>query len=139
MTKYLIIAAPIMLGLIEPTFVGNGITFMMLFLAIASGLWVVHKHTDVFEDFDAKDIMHWRMDAMFYVLVTFSTALCALDLLIQTVWSLRHTLPEELTGMRTVSLIVVHSGFASFALLVHLIVGRLLSNKHFCELCRRPL
>lgn len=139
MTKYLVIAAPLMLGLIEPTLVGNGVTFTTLLMAIVSGLWVIHRHFDVFQDFDVTDILHWRMDAMFYVTVTFSTALCALDLLIQVVWFLQHVLPPELHSMRTLSLIVVHSGFATLALLVHLIVGRLLSNKHFCELCRRPL
>jgi hypothetical protein len=136
--KYACVSAPILLGLLDQGLLSYGLTFSVLAAAIASGMWVLHKHQTVFVRFDTQDLWDMQMDAMLYVLVVISTALCVLDTLIQTAWFFEYDNPPAKVTFHTISMIVIHSGFAAVALLLHILVGRLLGNHDFCELCRRP-
>jgi len=137
-SKYILLA--VVLGVIPITSPLYAPALMALTLAVVSGMWVLHKHAKVFYDFNLRELLAGRLDAILYVLVSSSTAMCTIDLAAQL-----HSLLADETAIvslfcqRSITLGLVHSGFGSISLALHLVVSKLLSNDVFCSLCRRPL
>lgn len=129
-----IVAVPVLAPVYAPALIA-------LSLAAVSGMVTLHKHAKVFYDFDVRDLLGFRLDAIFYVLISFSTMLCVIDLAVQS-YSLiaAHGSPQlPLLSQHAIALGLVHSGFGLLSMGLHLVVSRMLSNDAFCYLCRRPI
>lgn len=107
----------------------------ILSVAVVSGLVTLHKHVDKFQDFRFSDVVDGRIDALVYVLVSFSTAICLFELCIRIVWSVTigwESIPETWK----IVLLLVRIGMGTVSTATHLLIAKVLSSELWDQ-CKR--
>ena len=108
----------------------------MLAVAVVSGLWTIHQKHNFFRDFHGSDLLAGRVDAVLYLAVVCSTALCLIDAVFRVQWIIE--IGWSNAGLSwAIRWLAIHAGFAISATVFHIVTNRLLSNSEICELCRR--
>lgn len=112
------------------------IVLVLLIIAVATGLWTLHRHSHKFIAFRTHDIVAGRLDARLYVITTASTSVSLIDAFLCLYWLFNG-------GWDAVGLhwhwmwLTLHTGYALTIIGIHRLFNRLLSNTDFCALCRR--
>ncbi len=112
------------------------VAIAILVFAVTTGLRTMRHHKSFFLKFNSVDVLNLRVDAMLYVLLSVSTALCLADAFVRLLWVLEGGC-ATLGSKWSILWIVLHSAFALTSAALHLLIARLLGNNEFCELCRR--
>ena len=114
----------------------DSIAILILVFAVTTGLRTMRRHRSFFQKFKAADLVSLRVDALLYVLLSVSTALCAADAFLRMLWIAEGGC-AAVDSRWSILWIVLHSAFALTSTALHLLIARLLGNTEFCELCRR--
>lgn len=115
------------------------IAFAGMLFGLSSGLVTLHRNRIMFGGFDFRHVLQLRMDAIFYMVVVFSTSLCLIDIVLRITWMSCVGWRELSLVWRILFLVVVHGGFGAFSALIHMTVDRLLRKQEICALCQRKL
>jgi hypothetical protein len=99
----------------------------VLAVAVISGLVAIHRHVAKFQEFDVLDVFDGRVDAMIYVLLSFSTALCFFSLVVRTVWAWQIGW-DELSDTWKILVLSMDIGMGGISAGMHLMVSKVLSS-----------
>lgn len=120
-------------------FVCEAFAWSALATGVGSGMSTLKKHEATFSEFQMSHVWKLRIDAFFYLLVSFSTSLCLIDMFLRASWMYLVGWRDLPLVWRVLYLVVVHGGFGWFSSFVHVGVGKLLERADFCALCQRRL
>jgi hypothetical protein len=99
----------------------------ILAVGVISGLIALHRHVSKFQEFELIHVLDGRIDAMIYVLLSFSTALCFFGLVVRTVWSW-HVGWDGMSDTWKILVLTVDIGMGGISTGMHLLVSKVLSS-----------
>jgi hypothetical protein len=107
----------------------------VLSVAVLSGMFAIHKHVSKFQEFGLVHVLDGRIDAMIYVLLSFSTALCAFGLAVRTIWAW-HVGWDGTDETWKILILSVDIGMGGISTGMHLLIGKVL-NSGLWDHCKR--
>lgn len=112
------------------------VTIFFLAVATFSGLYTLHRNHEFFSIYRFRDLVSLRCDAVLYVTVVSSTAMCFADMVLRTQWATQVGWDSTADGW-ALKWLFMHIGFSVVTTSFHILANRLLSHEKFCQLCRR--
>lgn len=102
-------------------------TILMILIASASGMWVLHVHREKFTDFNSTHIVEGRIDSWCYMLVSLSTASSFVDAILRALWIA--DVGWDNSGSRWAVLwLSMHCAWATTGIVCHHVVRRIFAH-----------
>lgn len=107
----------------------------ILAAAVVSGMFAIQRHVGKFQEFELCDVLNGRIDAMVYVLLSFSTAICLFALVIRVVWAWKVGWGDMSDAWKMLVL-SMDIGMGGISTGMHLLISKVLRSG-FWDQCKR--
>jgi len=107
----------------------------LLAAAVVTGLLTLHYNVHRFQEFRCSDVMDGRVDALIYILVSFSTAMCLFALVVRVTWSMTDNW-AAIPNTWKIVLLSVPIGLGAISTGMHLLVHKVLRSDLWDQ-CKR--
>lgn len=111
------------------------IVCILLVIAVFTGLRTIQIHQAYFREFRVPDLLAGRLDGWLYLMNSFSTAWCIVDLVLRIGWAVDMGWTDTVGLKWSLLWLGQHAGFAINAIIIHLVTDSLLDRTEVCKLC----